>query len=87
MKGHSHGRQKSSGTILRPARKTGQMGRIQQVPLEQRNEPMHGPNRLELGKDSILLSGVLRRADRILLSNAGSILADVRPQDAQISAC
>lgn len=61
------------------------MGRIQQVPLEQRNEPMHGPNRLQLGKDSILLSGVLRLADRILLSNAGSILADVRPQDAQIS--
>lgn len=49
VKGHSHGRQKSSGTILHPARKTGQMGRIQQVPLERRNEPMHGPNRLQLG--------------------------------------
>lgn len=62
------------------------MGRIQQVPLERRNEPMHGPNWLQLGKDSILLSGVLRPADRILLSNAGSILANVRPQDAQIPA-
>lgn len=61
------------------------MGRTQAVLLEQRNQSMSRKNRLELGKNPLLLPGVLCGVDWILRGDAGSILADVRYENAKIS--
>lgn len=62
------------------------MGRIQQILLEQRDQPMHGKNRFELGENSLLLPGILRSVNWLLLRNACSVLADVRYENAKMAA-
>lgn len=43
-------------------------------------------NRFELGKNSLLLPGILRSANWILRSDACSVLADVRYENAKMAA-
>lgn len=62
------------------------MGRIQQILLEQRDQSMHGKNRFELGKNPLLLPGILRSANWLLLSADCSVLADVRYENAKMAA-
>lgn len=61
------------------------MGGLQTILLEQRNKPMSRKNRFELGENPVLLPGILCGVDWILRSDACSILADVRYENAKIS--